>query len=152
MIDFKEKIETTPGRANYLILPLPLFNRQEISVAIKFARQVYNTSVPTDILDIYSSYRVDELHRKSIDGVEVYPLYFKLFDYTANIVHDNITMRVNENQVEKLIEFLKNFNMIEFYITYRIKDIMTKDSYMYFLKRFMKEKDVTNLHIINPYR
>lgn len=152
MIDFKEKIETMPGRANYLILPLPLFNRQGISIAINFARQVYNTSVPTDILDVYLNYRVDELHRKSIDGVEVYPLYFKLFDYTANIAHDNITMRVNENQVEKLIEFLKNFSAIDFYITYRIKDIMTKDSYMYFLKRFMKEKDVTNLHIINPYR
>lgn len=152
MIDFKEKIETTPGRANYLILPLPLFKRQGISVAIEFARQVYNTSVPTDILDIYTNYRVDEFHRKSIDGIEVYLLYFKLFDYTANIVHDNITVRVNENQVEKLIEFLKNFRTIEFYITYRIKDIMTKDSYMYFLKRFMKEKDVSNLHIINPYR
>lgn len=152
MIDFKEKIETTPGRANYLILPLPLFDRQGISVAINFARQVYNTSVPTDILDEYLNYRVDEFNRKSINGVEVYLLYFKLFDYTVNIVYDNITARVNENQVEKLIEFLKNFKTIEFYITYRIKDIMTKDSYMYFLKRFMKEKDVTNLHIINPHR
>lgn len=141
-----------PGRANYLILPLPLFDRQGISVAINFARQVYNTSVPTDILDEYLNYRVDEFNRKSINGVEVYLLYFKLFDCTANIAHDNITMRVNENQVEKLIEFLKNFSAIDFYITYRIKDIMTKDSYMYFLKRFMKEKDVTNLHIINPYR
>lgn len=152
MIDFREKIETMPGHSEYLILPLPLFNRQEIGVVINFARQVYNTSVPTDILDEYLNYRVDELNRKSIDGIEVYLLYFKLFDYTANIAHDNITVRVNENQVEKLIEFLKNFHMIDFYITYRIKDIMTKDSYMYFLKRFMKEKDVTNLHIINPYR
>lgn len=152
MIDFKEKIESVPGRENYLILPLPLFDRHGISVVMKFARQVYNASVPTNILDIYSNYGVDDFHRKSIDGVEVYPLYFKLFDYTANIVHDNITVRVNENQVEELIEFLKNFNAIDFYITYRIKNIMTKDSYMYFLKRFMKEKDVTNLHIINPYR
>lgn len=151
MIDFKGKIETIPGRVNYLILPLPLFDRQGISVAINFARQVYNINVSTDILDMYSNYRVDGLHRKSIDGVEVYPLYFKLFDYTANIVRNNITIRVNGNQVEKLIEFLKNFKTIEFYITYRIKDIMTKDNYMYFLKRFMKEKDVTNLHIINPY-
>ena len=152
MIDFREKIENIPERANYLILPLPVFDRQGIRLTREFVRYVYNIIVPINILDEYSDYNVDEYHRTFICDVKVYLLYFKLFDYNMDMIHDNITVRVNENQVEKLIKFLKNFKAIEFYITYHIKDIMTKDSYMYFLKRFMKEKDVTNLHIINPYR
>lgn len=156
MIDFKEKIETTTGRANYLILPLPLFNRQGISVASEFSRQVYGVNPSTSILSVNSDYNIDEYHTQSINDVRAFPLYFKLFDYTVNSVCDNndieVTVCANENQVEKLIKFLKDFKSIDFYITYRIKDVMTKDNYTYFLKRFMKEKDVTNLHIINPYR
>lgn len=152
MIDFKERIEVKPGHSNYLILPLPIFNRQGISFASEFSRQVYGVNPSTSILSVNSDYDIDEYHTQSIDGVRVFPLYFKLFDYTTSIIHDRVVVCVNENQVGKLIQFLKDFKSIDFYITYRIKDVMTKDNYTYFLKRFMKEKDVTNLHIINPYR
>lgn len=156
MIDFRERIEVNPVHLNYLILPLPLFDRSGISFAIEFSRQVYGVNLSTSILSVNSDYNVDEYHTQSIDDVRVFPLYFKLFDYTVNSVCDNndieVTVRANENQIEKLIKLLKDFKSIDFYITYRIKDVMTKDSYTYFLKRFMKEKDVTNLHIINPYR
>lgn len=156
MIDFRERIEVKPGHSNYLILPLPIFNRQGISFASEFLRQAYGVNPTTAILTENSDYDIDELHRQSINGVKVYSLYFKLFDYTVDTVcvYNDIenTVHVNENQTEKLIKLLKDFKTIEFYITYRIKDVMTKDSYTYFLKRFMKEKDVTNLHIINPYR
>lgn len=152
MIDFRERIEVKPGHSNYLILPLPIFNRQGISFASEFSRQVYGVNPSTSILSVNSDYDIDEYHTQSIDGVRVFPLYFKLFDYTTSIIHDRVVVCVNENQVGKLIQFLKDFKSIDFYITYRIKDVMTKDNYTYFLKRFMKEKDVTNLHIINPYR
>lgn len=156
MIDFRERIEVKPGHSNYLILPLPLFDRSGISFASEFSRQVYGVNPSTSILSVNSDYNIDEYHTQSIDDVRVFPLYFKLFDYTVNSVCDNndieVTVRANENQVEKLIKFLKDFKSIDFYITYRIKDVMTKDNYTYFLKRFMKEREVTNLHIINPYR
>lgn len=152
MIDFRERIEVKPGHSNYLILPLPLFDRSGISFASEFSRQVYSVNPSTSILSVNSDYDIDEYHTQSIDGVRVFPLYFKLFDYTTSIIHDRVIVCVNEAQVGKLIQFLKDFKSIDFYITYRIKDVMTKDNYTYFLKRFMKEKDVTNLHIINPYR
>lgn len=152
MIDFRERIEIKPGHSNYLILPLPIFNTQRINLAINFAKHAYDINVSTSVLHINSDYDIDEYHIQSIDDVRVFPLYFKLFDYTTSIIHDRVTVCVNEAQVGKLIQFLKDFKSIDFYITYRIKDVMTKDNYTYFLKRFMKEKDVTNLHIINPYR
>ena len=156
MIDFREKIEVKPGHANYLILPLPLFHRAEVDFAREFLKQVYAVDVATSVLHIISDYDIDEFHRQYIDDVAVFPLYFKLFDYTVNTVsvyNDiEIAVHVNENQIEKLIKFLKDFKTIDFYITYRIKDIMKKDDYTIFLQRFMREREVTNLHIINPYR
>lgn len=152
MIDFRERIEIKPGHSNYLILPLPLFNRSEIDFAREFSIQMYGINISTSVLHVNSDYDIDEYHIQSIDDVRAFPLYFKLFDYTTSIIHDRTTVCVNEAQVGKLIQFLKDFKSIDFYITYRIKDVMTKDNYTYFLKRFMKEKDVTNLHIINPYR
>ena len=156
LIDFRERIEVKPGHGNYLILPLPIFNTQRINLAINFAKHTYNINVSTSVLHINSDYDIDESHRQYTDNVAVFPLYFKLFDYTVDTVcvyNDiEIAVHVNENQTEKLIKFLKDFKTIDFYITYRIKDIMKKDDYTIFLQRFMREKEVTNLHIINPYR